>query len=180
MKSNHGCNQVRIIRNQEDWNAARRVAPRWLERSYGEILDEWHYGEAERTLIVEPFIGTDAAVLPLDYKVYVFGGRAQIVQLHVGRGEDHRWTQFDRDWIPVSDNPIVASPPTNLAAMLDAAERLAAGHDFLRVDFYDVDGKLWFGEFCLFPGSGLDPFRPDALDRMLGDCWGEARQRASA
>ncbi len=180
VKSNHGCNQIRFVRNLDDWKAARRNAPRWLARSYGKILDEWHYGAAERSLIVEPFIGADSAVLPLDYKIYVFGGRAEVVQLHVERGKKHRWTQFDRDWIPLSENPIAALPPPNLVAMLNAAERLAAGHDFLRVDFYDVDGKYWFGEFSLFPGSGLDPFRPDALDAMLGERWSEARLQAVA
>ena len=59
--------------------------------------------------------------------------------------------------------------------MLAAAEALAAGHDFLRVDFYEIDGRLWFGEFCLFPGSGLDPFDPVALDDQLGDLWSAAR-----
>ncbi len=176
VKSNHGCNQVRIVRNPDDWEVTRAIAPRWLEGPYGAMLDEWHYGDAERTLIVEPFVGSDATTLPLDYKVYVFGGAARIVQLHVGRGEKHRWTQFDRNWVPVSDDPIDAPPPPNLAAMLAAAERLASGHDFLRVDFYNVDGKLWFGEFCLFPGSGLDKFRPNSLDIMLGKVWADARQ----
>ena len=179
VKSNHGCNQVRIVRSRADWDEVRRIAPRWLESAYGSWLDEWHYGAAERSLLVEPFIGPADGSLPLDYKVYVFGGRAEVVQLHVGRGEKHSWTQYDREWRALSDDPISADPPPNLAHMLAAAERLAAGHDFLRVDFYDVGGRLWFGEFCLFPGSGLDPFQPTALDSWLGACWSAARRSGS-
>jgi hypothetical protein len=175
VKANHGCNQYRIVRTDEDWADARRVAPTWLRGPYGRWLDEWHYRAARPFLLVEPFLGGEGAPLPLDYKVYVFAGRAEVVQLHSGRGQDHRWVQFDRDWQVLSEAPTDAPKPQKLDDMLDLAERLAAGHDFLRVDFYEVDGRLWFGEFCLFPGSGLDPFRPAALDDRLGDCWTAAR-----
>ena len=110
----------------------------------------------------------------------MFGGVAEIVQFHVGRGADHRWTQFDRDWQPLSEDPIAALAPSTLKQMLAAAERLAGAKDFLRVDFYEVDGKLWFGEFCLYPGSGLDPFKPDALDIALGEKWRLARSGAAS
>ena len=56
--------------------------------------------------------------------------------------------------------------------MLAAAESLAAGFDALRVDFYEIGGRMLFGEFCLFPGSGLDPFDPPELDLKLGALWG--------
>lgn len=171
VKANHGCNQYVVVRTRADWTAARRLAPGWLARIYGFWLDEWHYTAARPLLLVEPVLGAEGAQLPLDYKVYVFGGRTEIVQLHAGRGVCHRWTQFDRDWTPLSDDPIAAPPPSHLAAMIEQAEVLGAGFDFLRVDFYEVEGRLWFGEFCLFPGSGLDPFRPDTLDHRLGVCW---------
>lgn len=173
VKANHGCNQFIVIRSAADWAKARRRAPAWLRRGYGGILDEWHYGGARRLLLVEPFLGGEGAPLPLDYKVYVFGGRAEIVQLHEGRGGRHRWTQFDRDWRALSEKPSAAVIPERLDDMLAAAERLAGARDFLRVDFYLVGGTLWFGEFCLFPGSGLDPFRPAGLDDALGRRWAE-------
>lgn len=55
--------------------------------------------------------------------------------------------------------------------MIAAAERLGQGHYFVRVDFYEVEGRALFGEFCLFPGSGLDPFDPPAIDEWLSDQW---------
>lgn len=174
VKANHGCNQFHVVRTAADWAKARSRAPAWLRRGYGGILDEWHYDAARRLLLVEPFLGGEGALLPLDYKVYVFGGRAQIVQLHEGRGGRHRWTQFDRDWRALSEKPIAAARPARLDKMLAAAERLAGPRDFLRIDFYDVGGRLWFGEFCLYPGSGLDPFHPPSIDDMLGRCWAEA------
>ena len=180
VKANHGCNQYRIIRTIADWDEARRLAPGWLTRTYGFWLDEWHYTAARPLLLVEPFLGGEGAPLPLDYKVYVFGGRAEVVQLHAGRGVCHRWTQFDREWSALSSDPLPAPPPSHLAEMLEQAERLAVGFDFLRVDFYEVEGRLWFGEFCLFPGSGLDPFQPDSLDARLGVCWSAVRSLTPA
>ena len=173
VKANHGCGQFVVVRDAADYARARAAAPKWLARAYGGPLDEWHYRAARRLVLVEPYIG--GAQFPFDYKVYVFGGRAEVVQLHVGRGHDHRWTQFSRDWTPLSDDPIKAEAPPRLKEMLAAAEAIAGPEEFLRVDFYCEGGRLSFGEFALCPGSGLDPFRPDALDLMLGERWSAAR-----
>lgn len=176
VKANHGCGQFVVVRSTADWRRARRAAKRWMLARYGGLLGEWHYRAATPAILVEPFLG-DANGLPIDYKVYVFGGRAATVQVHQGRGIAHRWTQYDRDWNCLSkrgDAGLLAAP-VSLPVMLEAAERLGAGHDFLRVDFYEVDGKPLFGEFCLYPGSGLDPFDPLELDAYLGGLWSAQR-----
>lgn len=170
VKASHGCSQFVVVETPGDWQRARQITPRWLTLSYGRWLDEWHYGAAERDIIVEPFVG-DGGKLPLDYKVYVFGGRAEMVQVHQDRQSNHRWSQWSREWQPLSANARDLLPPCSLPTMLDAAERLAGNQDFLRVDFYEVGGQPLFGEFCLFPGSGLDPFDPVDLDTRLGALW---------
>ena len=111
---------------------------------------------------------------PNDYKVYVFGGSAEVVQVHTGQMSDHRWVQYDPRWNRLS-NGEDCPPPVGLDAMIVAAEALGQGHDFVRVDFYDIPGQPLFGEYCLYPGSGLDPFDPVGLDDMLGDKWRAAR-----
>ena len=175
VKANHGCNQFVVVRNEKDWLRARREAPDWLTEPYGRWLDEWHYTRARRMLLVEPFIGTSTG-LPVDYKVYVFGGVAECIQVHLDRKGDHRWVQFNRYWERLSARPADAdiAPPKTLSAMLAAAEAIAGRQDHLRVDFYEVDGAMFFGETCLFPGSGLDPFRPLQLDSDLGRYWSRA------
>ena len=175
VKANHGCGQFVVVRSDEDWQAARRIAPRWLKRTYGQWLDEWHYRIARRLLLVEPFVGP-AAGLPRDYKVFVFGGRAEFVQVHLDRETNHRWIQFDRRWRQVSRATAdsITRPPF-LDRMLDTAERIAAGRDHLRVDFYEHDGRFWFGEICLFPGSGLERFDPVQLDESFGRFWTSSR-----
>ena len=179
VKANHGCGQFMVVKTLEDWRRARIIAPGWLKTAYGVWLDEWHYGAAERTLLVEPFIG-DGDILPIDYKIYVFGGRAELVQIHEDRAGSHRWAQFDRDWQQLSRQGSAIERPSSLPEMLAAAERLAVGREFLRVDFYDIAGRAVFGEFCLFPGSGLDPFDPVELDNRLGRRWSEVTSRRPA
>lgn len=174
VKANHGCNQYRVIRTIDEWLAVRALAPRWMATTYGSWLDEWHYRAATKALIIEPFVSSDGD-LPRDYKVYVFGGRAACVQVHLDRAHAHRWLQFDRDWALLSraTSPLPPAPAT-LTQMLAAAEAIAGPRDFLRVDFFEVGGRMLFGETCLFPGSGLDPFDPPELDLLLGRYWASA------
>ncbi|MEO7864960.1 MAG: ATP-grasp fold amidoligase family protein [Sphingomicrobium sp.] len=175
VKANHGCNQYQVVRSAGDWQRARRRSVRWLRADYGEWLDERAYRSARRLLLVEPFLPGEGAPLPVDFKIYVFGGRAEMIQIHEARATRKRWTQFDRNWKRVGGVHSDAEPPSTLAAMFDAAEACARGSDFLRVDFYEVGGRLWFGEYCLNPGSGLHPFKPDSLDLELGRLWSDAR-----
>ncbi len=177
LKARHGCNQYRALRCAPDrlaWRALEKLTARWVARPYGGWLDEWAYEHVPRGLLAEPLIG-NGDELPIDYKIYVFGGRATHVQVHTGRAKHHRWVLHDREFcqlVAVKDPP---AAPQSLSAMLAAAETLAAGHAFLRVDFYEVDGRSRFGEFCLYPGSGLDPFAADWIDFELGALWHEAR-----
>lgn len=173
VKARHGCKQNAFVRSdRDDWAAVRRRAHAWPRRRYGRWLDEWLYGHIPRGLLVEPMIG-DARALPVDYKFYVFGGAVACVQVHLGREALHRWIVFDPEWRRVSGataDPDPA-PPSSLGRMIQAAETLARGFDFVRCDFYEDGGRPLFGEFTFYPGSGLDPFDPVALDRELGARW---------
>jgi hypothetical protein len=93
VKANHGCGHFLAVRSLDEWQFARRVSAKWLKRDYGRWLDEWHYATARRQLLVEPLVG-DPARLPVDYKIYVFHGRAAMVQVHEDRAGNHRWAQW--------------------------------------------------------------------------------------
>lgn len=177
VKARHGCNQYAALRtalNAAKWRHLQRRARRWIAKPYGLWLDEWAYRNVPRAVLAEPLVG-NGPDLPIDYKIYVFGGRATHVQVHLGRAGAHRWILHDRNWGQLVKSADCPPPPQSLGAMLDAAEALAAGRDFLRVDFYEIDGKPLFGEFCLYPGSGLDPFAADWVDFELGALWREAQ-----
>lgn len=181
VKARHGTNQTLFVHDDApDWPALRRRAGRWMKRHYGGWLDEWLYEQIPRDIIVEPFMGL-GRTLPIDYKFYVFGGRVEFVQVHLGRGIDHRWLVFDRAWGRVSSPSADADPvpPASLETMIAAAEALADGIDFVRVDLYEIERRPLFGEMTFYPGSGLDRFDPVSLDATMGALWlaAIARQR---
>lgn len=179
VKARHGCNQNVVLRREPsaaEWQRLRMRARRWQRAPYGLWLDEWAYRGVPRGVIAEPLLG-GGQPLPIDYKIYVFGGKATHVQVHLDRGGRHRWILHDRDWRPLVESADRPAAPPSLAAMLGAAEALAAGQalaagkNFLRIDFYDVGGRPYFGEYCLYPGSGFDPFAADWIDFELGALW---------
>lgn len=173
LKARHGCNQYVALReacSARQWAALQSRTRQWTAGAYGKWLDEWAYRNVPRGLLTEPLLG-DGVTLPVDYKIYVFGGQATHVQVHLGRAEDHRWVLHDRNFRPLHAAKDEPAAPRSLNAMLAGAEKLAAGSDFLRVDFYEVDGAPRFGEFCLYPGSGLDRFAADWIDFELGGLW---------
>lgn len=173
LKARHGCNQYAILCNQPHalaWQRLRWLGQRWQRKPYGRWLDEWAYRDVPRGLLAEPLLGGRLPP-PVDYKIYVFGGRATHVQVHLDRLGRHRWILHDRQWTPLVESDDQVAAPLALKAMLEAAETLARGLPFVRVDFYEVDGRPFFGEFCLYPGSGLDRFAEDWIDLELGALW---------
>ena len=84
-------------------------------------------------------------------------------------------TFFDKDWnvmpferhYPASKNP--PTKPINYDKMIQFSEKLSKGIPFIRVDFYEINGKLFFGELTFYPGSGFEEFTPEEWDYRLGD-----------
>lgn len=172
LKSRHGCRQVVVVGPGDDWAAVRARAERWIRRPYGGWLDEWLYRRIARGFLVEPYIGSGDA-LPVDYKLFPFGGRVEYVQVHLDRAGRHRWMVMDRKWRRVSSPTWEEDPPrpASLSLMVAGAEELARGFDFVRVDLYEVGGRPRFGELTFYPGSGLDRFDPVSLDEVMGAHW---------
>jgi hypothetical protein len=181
VKANHAsdCNYFVLDAQDVDREQIRARAAEWLALDYGRRYHEWAYSQATRRLLVEPLIG-DGVTLPVDFKILVFHGVAQQVNVTVGRGTEGLRTDFFDlawNWLPVSRvsypkrGPLNIPPPRQLAAILTAAEQLAAPFGFARVDFYDGDEQPLFGEMTFYPNAGYEPYDPPEFDRLLGDLW---------
>jgi hypothetical protein len=173
LKPNHGTTRVHIGTGRPDAAELTRIATDWLDEPLFRDRGEWVYSQARRLLIAEEFLGS--GLPPADHKFLVFGGRVELIQVDTGRFGEHRRRLYTPDWTPVDVVESVAPgpvtpPPGCLAEMAEVAEALGADFDFIRVDLYDVDGEVWFGELTPYPGGGLDPFDP-ALNRLLGASW---------
>jgi hypothetical protein len=183
LKSNHGSQQVRVLRRPFDAEAERARAAEWLRRPYGSPLWEWHYRPIPRRLYAEAYLGGPDGTLPLDYKVLVLNGRAHLVSVFVRQaGRPLRRVTFDREWrlmplhlplYPGGPPDVVEAAlhpprPRRLEEMLRAAEALVEDIPIVRVDFYVIDEEIYFGELTFMPSSGYAPYSPVSYDWSLG------------
>lgn len=154
------------------------IARGWLGQLYGQGPNrEWVYGQVPPRIIVEELLTDRDGGVPDDYKFFVFHGRCVYVQVDSGRFGLRSQDFFTRDWrhLPLSGGPPWRDPPPGrpacLPEMLEVAERLSIETDFVRVDLYDVDGRVVFGELTSFPAGGDSPFDPDHFDTEFGRHW---------
>ncbi len=149
----------------------------WLKIRYADVELEWAYRDVPpRIMVEELLLGRDGHIPP-DYKLYVFDGRVRLVQVNSDRFTSHRVNLFRPDWTPV-DASVVYPPaepaparPDSLDEMVHIAETLGKETDFVRVDLYDVDGRIVFGELTSNPGGGRQAFSPESFDVELGGYW---------
>jgi len=174
LKPNHSTGLVLFGHGRPSPTALLQQTQGWTDASHWRSTGEWAYSSARPLLLAEELIG-EVGQSPADLKVYVFDGVPRLVQVHTGRFTDHRTRMYTPQWEELpweSDRPggPPVARPARLADMLEAAARLAAEFDMLRVDFYEQDGELWFGELTPYPGSGMVVL-PAPLDDLLGSWW---------
>ncbi len=179
VKPTHGSGWVEIVRDKSRLDQASLVATcrTWLSQSYYDITREWIYKDITPRILVEQFIDDGNGSAPNDYKLFVFSGRVEFILVTMGRFETRAHMLLDRDWKAVdvvmaySRCRRAVPPPPHLQQMIEAAEKLAQGTNFVRADFYDTKEKLFFGELTVTPGCGLDRFEPASFDAHLGSLW---------
>jgi len=142
-----------------------------------EVLGEWPYKYARPMFVLEPWIGGRTPDdVPNDYKFFVFDGHPQLIQVHTGRGSRHRQYHYLPDWTPVAVRTSLSGDaslprPPHLQEMLRQASIIGAPFDFMRVDLYDVEEFVYFGETTPFPASGMRRFDPRSFEMELGSHW---------
>jgi TupA-like ATPgrasp len=178
IKANNGSGWNIFVRNEaeRDWKKIEKKIECWLGKKYGLDLGEWHYSEIKPQVLVEPFIsGNNRA--PSDYKIFVFEGVPACIQMDIDREKNHKRVFFDTAWnklnvfyvYPHETQPI--PKPASLDKMLKAAAILGKDFSFVRVDFYEIGERPYFGEMTFYPTSGFEKFDPPDFDKALGEMW---------
>ncbi len=112
-----------------------------------------------------------------DYKFFCFNGRVEFMKIDFDRHYNHGANYYDRDFKLIELEEVDACPsnpnkqfecPANFELMICLAERISKNHKFLRVDFYDVNGRVYFGETTFYPASGMGKFGPADADLQIG------------
>ncbi len=153
---------------------AKRLSRIWLKQSAYLYGREWNYKDQTPRMMAEPLISTE---LLIDYKCMCFGGEVRAIHVNHHRNGVRYVNYYDPQWHLWEGASIEAAPcdtvplekPTQLETMLAVAADLAKPFPFVRVDFYEVDGRLYIGEMTFFPGSGFSRRSPQRLEQVFGD-----------
>jgi hypothetical protein len=160
-----------------DWEQLVGSFRHWLTMNYGVDRIEWAYIHVPPRIIVEELLRTRDGRHASEWKLFVFHGRVRLLYVDVDRYVDHRRNFYLRDWTPLEIRKDryppgeVCPPPEALGRMLEVAEALGQETDFVRVDLYDVDGRVVVGELTNYPSGGIANFSPTSYDAVLGRSW---------
>ena len=148
-----------------------------LNENYYLLYREWPYKNVEKKIIAEKYMSDQGKELQ-DYKIHCFNGIPKIILVCRDRFSDTGLTEdfFDIEWnhLNISRENCKHSvdkikAPKNLKLMLRLARILSENIPFVRIDFYEINGKVYFGEITFFPASGLKKFIPEKWDIDLGN-----------
>lgn len=177
LKANHGCNMVEIVEDKSNhsYEEIRNITRDWQETDYYKVGREWVYKDLPRTIVVEKLLQNSEGLIPEDFKFFCFHGRTELIQIDFDRFGDHSRNIYSRDFklLPVkiiydqNSQPVKKHPLMDEAVHL--ADTLSTDFNFVRVDLFLLDEKIYFGELTNYPGNGFVPFQPDAFDLEIGD-----------
>jgi FkbM family methyltransferase len=135
---------------------------------------EWSYKNIQAKITCEKYLENNDGEL-LDYKFFCFNSEVKYIQVDVDRFVNHTRCFYDLEWEKQPFTyayPLYAEKiprPINFSEMVSAAEKLSKAFPFVRVDFYEVENKIYFGELTFYPENGTQPFDPTDWDYTLGD-----------
>jgi hypothetical protein len=158
-----------------DFDAIHRLSQIWESDTRVIAKGEWAYTRADPGFLVEERIGPIPGA-PTDYKVFVFDGVPYMISVDQDRFVNHLVAYYSPEWqlMPFRDKhqkQREAPRPECLDEILEVASTVAAGFDFLRVDLYDENGRVYLGEVTPYSGAGLEPFLPRSADLEVGSVW---------
>lgn len=149
----------------------------WMATNYTDIAGlELQYTNIDRKIIAEEFLIVPGEMDIPDYKIFVFDGEVKLIQTDFGRREKHTQALYSPQWeyLPYSllcktDPDSVIPKPSFLEEMIEVAKRLAEGFRHVRVDLYQVDGKIYFGEMTFTHCGGIGNYSPEEFGYIMGD-----------
>lgn len=180
LKTNHsgGSSGVIICRDKSklDKQKAKSVLERSLKKSIFPYLREWPYKNIQPMILAEELLENNDVHGLMDYKVFCCNGEPKCVKVNYDVETDYHVNWYTTNWKYIegtticdpTDPSVQIEKPKELDTLLELARKLSKGIPYLRVDFYNTEKGLHFGELTFFPGSGFEPFEPDSFDFEIG------------
>ena len=177
MKCSHGSamNYICFDKSKINKEELKKKFDKWLKTNYGKKTVEFHYSKIKPQIIIEELM-LENGKLPVEYKIHVYNGKARNLYVVTSRGEDIRYNNYYIDWTPFdgsqfngwlkSDKEI--KKPSNFDEMIKISEVLASPFPFVRVDLYNINGKIYFSEMTFTPAKGTLILDDDNCDFEMG------------
>lgn len=183
LKTTHGGGGMAVVicrdKKTFDKDKARRILEKSLKNDIYEQFREWPYKNVPRRIIAEKFLVSQTVNAPKDlsdYKFFCFNGTVRLFKVDYDRFTNHHANYYSREGKLLPFGEVSFKPtgkkislPANLNKMIELAETLAMDKIFVRVDFYDIDNMIYFGELTFYPASGLGKYTDDKWDVKLGN-----------
>lgn len=180
LKCTHDSGGIAIVKDKAtfDKDKARKQFKIALARNPYSTNREWPYKNVKPRIIAEQYMENEATHDLRDYKFFSFDGVTRAMFIATERGSETEETKFDffdmdynhldfRNGHPNAD--VLPEKPQCFDEMHALADKLSRGLPQVRVDFYEVNGRVYFGEMTFFHWSGMKPFEPAEWDRTFGD-----------
>lgn len=177
LKCTHDSEGVALVKDKSRVDTAeiRENLRAALKHNFYYIGREPHYRDIPPRIIAEPFIEDKTQGQLLDYKFFCFDGEVKAMFIASDRASGNvKFDYFDADFNPLGvrqsypRSAVPPSKPERYEQMLEIARRLSKGHPHVRVDLYEVDARVYFGELTFFHFSGFSPFTPPKWDAIWG------------
>lgn len=187
IKPNHASGWYHIVEDKDkaDWHKIQTDCRFWLSQDYYPMQREWQYKDIPRKIIVEKLLIRKDGLIPTNFRVHCFHGKVGLIALTIylsNDTEDYRNQKYSREWelLPIDwankavnlnkirDSKPMPRPKT-LERMIEIAETISKDFKYVRVDFFDVDDKLYHGEITFHDGGGYEIITPFEWDEKLGN-----------
>lgn len=179
LKSTHDSGGIMIIDKKRGYDRSKVISffQSRLKQGTYEKQREWPYKDVPRRIIAEQYMEDTKTSELRDYKFFCFNGEVKALFIATDRQSD-RPTAFDffdpdYNWIDLRHGhpnaPNKPEKPENFELMKALAEKLSKGFCQLRVDLYEINGKVYFGELTFFHHGGVVPFDPEEWDYKFGE-----------
>lgn len=162
--------------NKIDKSKLKRMFDGYLKTNYGKKTCEMHYSKIKPQIIIESLL-IEEGTTPIEYKIHCFNGVAKSMYIVTGRGSNIRYTNYYIDWKRFDGSQFNGwksadkdiDKPVNWNDMVKIAEDLAKPFPFVRVDLYNINGKIYFSELTFTPAKGTLKFDDDKADFEMGE-----------
>lgn len=179
LKCTHGSNSNIVCSDKTKLSIrdAKAKLNKWMKKNWYWYGREWPYKNVKPRIICEEFITSDGSI-PEDYKVMCFHGQVKLIQVHCNRfSETHTCDNYDINWkkIDISksknglpNSNIILERPKLFDKMVELSEQLSRNMRHVRIDWYIVGDKLFFGEITFYSSSGFSNYDKKEDDLLLG------------